>query len=120
MSGKEVDEQILNLPPAPEGETFIGSTRDFTNEPLDFFEKYIPKFGDIFQLKSIFFRFISEFERVVIVSNPDMVKHITQDNNRNYVKSFGYRVLKVLLRESLLTTKAILAQATKVNSAWFS
>ena len=105
MSEQEVDEQILNLPPTAEGETFIGSARDFANDPLNFFEKYVPKFGEIFQLKSIFFRFISEFERVVIVSNPDMVKHIMQDNNRNYIKSYGYRVLKVLLGEGLLTSE---------------
>ena len=105
MSEREVDDQILNLPPTDEGETFIGSARDFANDPLNFFEKYVPKFGEIFQLKSIFFRFISEFERVVIVSNPDMVKHIMQDNNRNYIKSYGYRVLKVLLGEGLLTSE---------------
>ncbi|MGK0383876.1 MAG: cytochrome P450 [Bacteroidia bacterium] len=105
MSEQEVDEQLLNLPPIAKGETFIGSARDLANDPLDFFEKYIPKFGEIFQLKSIFFRFISEFERVMIVSNPDMVKHIIQDNNRNYIKSYGYRVLKVLLGEGLLTSE---------------
>lgn len=105
MSKQGVDEKVFNLPPSAEGETFIGSARDFANDPLAFFEEYIPKYGELFQIKSIFFRFISQFERVVIVSNPDMVKHIMQDNNRNYIKSFGYRVLKVLLGEGLLTSE---------------
>ena len=105
MSEHEVDEQVLNLPPTARGESFIGSARDLVKEPLAFFESYIPKYGDVFQLKSIFFRFKSEFERVVIVSNPEMVKHIMQDNNRNYIKSYGYRVLKVLLGEGLLTSE---------------
>jgi cytochrome P450 len=34
-----------------------------------------------------------------------LVKHILQTNNKNYVKSYGYRVLKVLLGEGLLTSE---------------
>ncbi len=105
MEQETVEEQTLNFPPTAKGESFIGSARDFAEDTLGFIEKKIPEYGSIFQLKSIFFRFISNFDRVVVVSDPDMVKHILQDNNRNYVKSYGYRVLKVLLGEGLLTSE---------------
>jgi cytochrome P450 len=100
-----VKEKELNFPPEAKGETFIGSARDFADDTLGFIEKNIPIHGSIFQLKSIFFRFISHFDRVVVVSDPEMVKHILQTNNKNYVKSYGYRILKVLLGEGLLTSE---------------
>lgn len=105
MSEEVMEEVGLNFPPTAEGETFIGSARDFATDTLGFIEKNIPIYGEVFQLKSIFFRFITNFDRVVVVSDPDMVKHIMQDNNRNYVKSYGYRILKVLLGEGLLTSE---------------
>jgi len=42
---------------------------------------------------------------MVLVAEPDAVKHIMQDNNKNYIKSHGYDVLKVLLGEGLLTSE---------------
>ncbi len=105
MSEKLIEDKPLKFPPTAEGETFIGSARDFAEDTLGYIEKNIPKYGSVFQLRSIFFRFITKFDRVVVVSDPDMVKHIMQDNNRNYVKSYGYRVLKVLLGEGLLTSE---------------
>jgi cytochrome P450 len=41
----------------------------------------------------------------MIVSHPDYVKHLLQDNNRNYRKSFGYKVMKLLMGQGLLTSE---------------
>lgn len=105
MSVEKEKERALNMPPIAKGQSFIGSARDFANDPLRFFETAIPKYGDVFQVRSVFFRFISKFKTIVIVSDPDVIKHIMQDNNRNYIKSYGYRVLKLLLGEGLLTSE---------------
>ena len=40
-----------------------------------------------------------------VISDPDKVKHIMQDNNKNYVKSSGYNALKLLLGNGLLTSE---------------
>lgn len=93
------------LPPLAKGKYPIGSAFDFVRDSLQFFERTVPKYGGVFQIKSIFFPFISDFDYMLIVSDPDMVKHIMQDNNKNYVKSHGYNVLKVLLGEGLLTSE---------------
>ncbi|MCB9192828.1 MAG: cytochrome P450 [Flavobacteriales bacterium] len=93
------------LPPLVKGKYPIGSAFDFIRDSLGFFEEVVPKYGGIFQVRSIFFPFISDFDYMMIVSDPDMVKHIMQDNNKNYVKSHGYNVLKVLLGEGLLTSE---------------
>jgi cytochrome P450 len=98
-------ETARQLPPELKGGWPIGSARLFATSPIDFLEEYVPKHNGIFQLTSIFFRFVPDFDRLCIISDPDMVKHIMQDNNKNYVKSHGYKVLKVLLGEGLLTSE---------------
>ena len=98
-------ETARQLPPELKGGWPIGSARLFATSPIDFLEEYVPKHNGIFQLTSIFFRFVPDFDRLCIISEPDMVKHIMQDNNKNYVKSHGYKVLKVLLGEGLLTSE---------------
>lgn len=95
----------LNLPPVVEGKTFVGSARDFVEDPLSFYEENIPKHGDVFQMKSVFFRLRNEFEYMYVISDPDKVKHVMQDNNKNYVKSSGYNALKLLLGNGLLTSE---------------
>lgn len=102
---KEASVQQMPLPPLVKGKYPIGSAFDFVRDSLAFFEETVPKYDGIFQLRSIFFPFISDFEYMMIVADPDMVKHIMQDNNKNYVKSHGYNVLKVLLGEGLLTSE---------------
>ena len=85
----EKETSQLPLPPAVKAGWPIGSARLFAEDPLGFCEKFIPQMGGVFQIKSIFFHVISAFDKVVLVSDPDMVKHIMQDNNKNYVKSHG-------------------------------
>ncbi|MCF8465607.1 MAG: cytochrome P450 [Flavobacteriales bacterium] len=102
---KERQKHQLPMPPLVKDGWPIGSARLFAEDPIAFCEKYIPQMGGVFQIKSIFFLVIREFEYVVLVTDPDMVKHIMVDNNRNYVKSYAYRVLKVLLGEGLLTSE---------------
>jgi len=93
------------MPPTAEGGWPIGSARLFAADPLAFCETFIPKYGGIFQITSVFFKFIPQFDWMVVVSDPDMVKQIMQDNNRNYVKSHGYKVLELLLGQGLLTSE---------------
>lgn len=95
----------LNLPPLAEGSSIIGAAKDFAEDPFRFYETFIPKYGDLFRIKSVFFVLRPDFDHMVIVSNPNMVKHVMLDNNRNYVKSTAYKSLKLLLGEGLLTSE---------------
>jgi len=95
----------LTMPPKPEGGWPIGTVKHFTENPLKFFSEYIPKYGEVFQVTSIFFKLFPYFDHMVVVSNPDDVKRIMQDNNKNYVKSYGYKVLELLLGKGLLTSE---------------
>jgi cytochrome P450 len=97
--------QQKSMPPKAEGGWPIGSARLLVADPLDFFEKFIPKYGGIFQITSVFVKVMRQFDWIMVVSNPDMVKNIMQDNNRNYVKSHSYKVLEILLGHGLLTSE---------------
>ncbi|MGB8681512.1 MAG: cytochrome P450 [Candidatus Binatus sp.] len=43
--------------------------------------------------------------RIFLVVHPDGVKHVLQENHRNYVKSPDYKILKRVLGEGLLTSE---------------
>ncbi len=83
-----------------EGHWLFGSGYIFAADPLKFFGEYIPKYDGIFRLRSPKF-----LEQIIVVSKPDYVKHILQDNNRNYQKSFGYQIMKLLVGNGLLTSE---------------
>ena len=102
---QKTESSELKTVPEVKGGWPIGSARLFAQDRLGFFSEYVPKYGEIFEITSVFFKLVKRFKKVVIVTGPDMVKHIMQDNNRNYVKSYGYSVLKVLLGEGLLTSE---------------
>ena len=99
------EKQKLPLPPMVEGGWPIGSARYFAEDPFALFEKSRAKYGDMYRWDSVFFRFMPQFDHFIIVANPDAVKHIMQDNNRNYVKSFAYQVLSKLVGNGLLTSE---------------
>ncbi len=105
MSHSEDTTVQLPLPPEALGGWPIGSAREFAADPLGFVSDNVPKFDGIFQVKSLFFKLSPYFDRMVVVSDPDMVKHIMQDNNRNYCKSYAYKVLEALLGQGLLTSE---------------
>ena len=93
------------LPPVLKGPWPLGSITYFAKDPLHFLETYEPQYGGIFEVTSLFFKTATDFKRMMFVSNPEYVKHILQDNNRNYRKSFGYEMLKLLLGQGLVTSE---------------
>lgn len=86
------------LPPTPKEHWLFGSAYYFAKDSIPFLQEHCPKYNGIF-------RVTSRFEKVMIVYHPDYIRHVLQDNNRNYVKSFGYEVLKMLLGNGLLTSE---------------
>ncbi|GIV33544.1 MAG: cytochrome P450 [Chitinophagales bacterium] len=89
----------LPLPPAPAKEHWLlGSGYHLATDTIAFLQEQCPQFDGIM-------RITSRFEKVMIVYHPDYIRYVLQENNRNYVKSFGYEVLKMLLGEGLLTSE---------------
>lgn len=65
---------------------------------IQFIDKYAPDYGDIFYVNTV-------KEEIAVINHPDYAKHIFQDNNKNYQKSYGYRVLSIFLGNGLLTSE---------------
>ena len=82
-------------PPRVVGSPLIGSTRDFTRDPIAFVMRAAAE-GDVveFRLGNRTF---------YLVNHPDGVKHVLQDNNQNYDKGgFQIEILRRFIGEGLL------------------
>lgn len=86
------------LPPAVKGNWFFGAGIDFALDPIGFLNKHRGTQGGIYIVPS-------RAKNIMVVQDPDLVKYMLQDNNKNFIKSFGYDVLAMLLGKGLLTSE---------------
>lgn len=84
--------------PGPRGNIFVGSLRAYQRSPLRFFLEATREYGPIV-------RFQFAGRPVYLVTGPEHVKHVLQDNNRNYHKSFAYDKMRPLIGNGLLTSE---------------
>ena len=70
-------------------------------EPLVFLEKMFGIYGDVVRMRILNLRVCS-------VAHPEGIKHVLQDNHRNYRKSFDYKILARLLGQGLVTSEGSL------------
>lgn len=87
----------LREPEGPRGHPFVGNLYEYARDPLAFLQKARREYGEVARLR--FARSTS-----FLVSNPAYVKHILQDNHRNYERNeFSNTLLKLFLGDSVLT-----------------
>jgi cytochrome P450 len=72
-----------------------------TYEPLAFLEKMFRDYGDVFAVRILNLRVYS-------IAHPEGIKHVLQENHRNYRKSFDYKILARLLGQGLVTSEGSL------------
>jgi cytochrome P450 len=82
--------------PAPEGNTIVGHLIDLSNDPLGFLTR-CRDYGDIVPLRL-------GLTPTCLVVNPDLIEQVLKDRD-DFIKSRGFRVLKTLLGEGLLTAE---------------
>lgn len=96
MSTAELEK---TLPPSPEKQHLIFKNAYYmANWPIEFLFENYDTMGPIYWVKS-------PIRKIAVLNDPECVRHILQENNRNYVKSFGYDPLKLLLGNGLLTSE---------------
>jgi cytochrome P450 len=87
------------LPPGPRGEPLLGSLRELRKDPLAFFTRQVREYGDVVRIR------VGPM-RVTALAHPDQVRHVLQDNARNYNKQTrGFAVVRELLGQGLLTSE---------------
>ncbi|MFN8283776.1 MAG: cytochrome P450 [Chitinophagales bacterium] len=77
---------------------FLGNLLQLRNERIQFFIDQQKKLGDIYQIKV-------PTRKVIVLTNPEWIKYVLVDNNKNYTKSFAYDSIKLFLGNGLLTSE---------------
>lgn len=81
------------------GWPILGSLPELRRDPISFFGRALREHGDIAQMQM-------GHVRVHLVMHPDLVRHVLQDNNKNYDKSTrGYKIMRGALGQGLLTSE---------------
>src|SRR5271154_3326522 len=83
------------VPPGPRGPL---SGFRIVRRPLDHIAVDFKGYGDMVHYR------IGTMQ-IFLVGHPDGIKHVLQENHRNYVKSPDYQILKRVLGEGLLTSE---------------
>jgi cytochrome P450 len=88
----------LRTPPGPRSFSPFGNLPEIQRDPLATFLRGREQYGDVV-------RYRGGIWHAYLVSHPDDIRHILQDNNQNYRKGFSYEVLKPVLGTGLLTNE---------------
>ena len=86
------------IPTPKESHWLFGNAILLRKNPTKVIQKFITENGETVRLTL-------PFRKVVIVSNPDSLRSILLENNKNYRKSLAYDMLKLLLGNGLLTSE---------------
>ena len=86
------------LPPGPRGVPILGMLPAMRRDPTTVFLRAARRFGDVAYLKI-------GSRRGFLITNPADVRHVLQDNARNYHKSPLYAKLRMSLGNGLLTSE---------------
>lgn len=100
MSSIATHAPTLPYPPGPHGHPIFGTVREFQKDSLGTIVRLQREYGDAVRL-----RFFLHYYGYVFF-HPDHLKHILQDNNRNYTKmpSPTFQVMQPLVGYGLLTS----------------
>jgi enediyne biosynthesis protein E7 len=86
------------IAPGPSGHALFGELLPIRRDRLEFVTRMRREFGD-------FARFRMGFRVAHLVSHPDAVGHVLQDNHKNYRKGIGLAQAKRWLGEGLVTSE---------------
>ncbi len=87
---------LTNIAPAPQGLPLLGVLPRFAGNPLQFLLNSAIRYGPVVRLNLA-------SRQTYLVSQPEGIKYVLQDNNRNYNK--GYHQAKPLMGEGLVTSE---------------
>jgi len=92
------------------GYPVVGVLPDLRRDPLNFFVETVRDWGDIVELKF-------GIEKVLMVSRPDYIRHIVQDNRENYHKSKFVQLLSPILGDGMFLAEGEIWKSQRQCSA---
>ena len=95
----QVSETLPVAPiPTAKGHWLLGSLLEFRRDSLGGLKNAAANYGDIVRLRFLHIEYL-------FFNHPDAIKHVLQDNHRNYVKTPSYHKMKIFIGEGLLTSE---------------
>jgi cytochrome P450 len=86
------------IAPSPKGYPLLGNFLAIRKDPINFFVNSVQEFGDLV-------RFKLGFLQAHIVTNPEHIKYVLQDNNRNYNRqTLGHNRIRTVLGNGLVNS----------------
>ncbi|GAB3910367.1 cytochrome P450 [Larkinella knui] len=92
------DEKATKPIPKRNSLPFLGSTLDFARDPLAFLTRLQQQHDRLVQFNAV-------GRLITLTLTPEDAKYVLQENNKNYVKSAAYDVLKMFLGNGLLNSE---------------
>ena len=93
----DLNKRDVSRLPGPPWYTAVGNTLSFLRHALDFSVEMRERFGDVVSVPTL-------MGRVTLIFHADGVRHILQENHRNYNKDIpDYRIISLILGKGLLT-----------------
>ncbi|WP_257967989.1 cytochrome P450 [Peribacillus deserti] len=93
------DSDVLKLiPRGPKGRLFTGHVKDFQADPLGFLQR-LSGYGSIAKIR------FGPFQKVYLISDPDLIKQVLVTKAKSFVKSQDFNSLKPIIGEGLLTSE---------------
>ena len=87
----------LKRAPGPRGLPILGSLSEMGGDMIGFLLESWRRYGDIV-------RYTAGPMTMHLVAHPDFVKHVFVDNEKNYIKGFAFRKVRMALGEGLFGT----------------
>lgn len=96
MLAQTISSPIRKTPPGPTGYPLIGCLPKMLQNPLQFLTQAALEYGDVVHLGAM------GRQQVYLVSHPDCVKYVLQENHQNYIKGTNLKnAVKFLLGNSI-------------------
>ena len=95
----ELQSKDFKTLPQPPSHWLFRHVLDLKKEGLmDFIKKNRLIHGDMFTADT-------GIEKILVLSKPEHVKYVLVDNQKNYIKSYGYKILRIFFGNGLLTNE---------------
>jgi cytochrome P450 len=91
-----MEQDIFELP-GPEGKALVGNLLDLSQDPLGFLTHCAREYGDIVPMRL-------GLTPTCLLTHPDFIEEVLKDRD-SFIKSRGFRALRTLLGEGLLTSE---------------
>ena len=83
--------------PRIKGNIILGNVADLAGDILAFMKRSVAEYGDFSEIRML-------NKKMYFLNHPNQVRHVLQENNRNYYKGEGYKHMKLAMGEGLLTS----------------